>query len=103
MYTDKTCLLLAVIIFIKTVKLVQGGQNKGLWRHVSSIKFYTQLYFIIQFRIILVHTFIFLSFFKRFVIKQEAIFTKNHSLKIFLTIYISDNWFKHKYLVYFFD
>ena len=69
MYTDKTYLLLAVIIFIKTVKLVQGGQNKGLWRHVSSIKFDTQPYFIIQFRIILVHTFIYEVFLKKYILQ----------------------------------
>ena len=45
MNTDKTCLLLAVITFIKTMKLVQGGQNKGLWRQFSIIKFdYTALF-----------------------------------------------------------
>ena len=103
MYTDKTCLLLAVIIFSKTVKLVQGGQNKGLWRHVSSIKFDTQLYFIIQFRIILVHTFIYEVFLKDLLLSKRLYSQNINSQKIFLTIYISDNLFKHKYLVYFFE
>ena len=45
MYTDKTCLLLAVITFINTMELAHGGQNKGLWRQFSSIKFdYTALF-----------------------------------------------------------
>ena len=40
---NSTCLLLAVITFIKTMK--QGGHNIGLWRQVSSIKFnYTALF-----------------------------------------------------------
>ena len=29
-----------MISFIKTMKLVQGGQNIGFWQQVSSIKFY---------------------------------------------------------------
>ena len=37
MYTDKTCLLLVVITFIKTLKLLKGSQNTGLWQQVSSI------------------------------------------------------------------
>ena len=85
------------------MKLVQGGQNKGLWRHVSSIKFDTQVYFIIQFRIILVHTFIY-EVLSKFLLLSKWLYSQNiNSQKIVLTIYISDNWFKHKYLVYFFE
>ena len=85
------------------MKLVQGGQNKGLWRNVSSIKFDTQLYFIIQFRIILVHTFMIIyEVFLKDSLLSKRLYSQNiNSQKIVLTIHISDNWFKHKYIAIF--